>query len=96
MKIIITYLIAFLTPLGSLNFGHYNSYFLANFLFFHVNLKAKKFDPVKKVSVFYLLRFLRNGVLTVKVDAVVSVKCADIYIYIMIGYWDTSYTRLDC
>ena len=37
---------------------------MANFLFFHVDLKAiKTIDPVKKVSVLYLLRFLRNVVL---------------------------------
>ena len=48
-----------MTPLGSPHFGHLNSYFLANFLLFHVDLKAiKAFDQVKKVSVLYLLRFL--------------------------------------
>ena len=37
---------------------------MANFLFYHVDLKAiKTIDPVKRVSVLYLVRFLRNVVL---------------------------------
>ena len=52
---------------------------MANFLLFHAYLKAiKAFDPVKKVSVIYLLRFFAES--CVKVDAMVSLKWHGPYI----------------
>ena len=64
VKIIITYIIRVFDTTGESNFWALKFFFLANFLFFHVDLKAiKANDPVKNVSVLYLLRFLRNVVL---------------------------------
>ena len=61
---LITYLICVFDTTWESKFGHQNSYFLANFVLIHADLKAiKAFDPVKKVSVLYLLRLLRNVVL---------------------------------
>ena len=64
--------------------GTKNSYFLANFLCFHVDLKAiKANDPVKNVSVLYLLRFLRKVVLKLMPWCKMA---TDIYTYIVSLY----------
>ena len=66
VKIIITYLIRVFDTT-------WESKFWALKFLFHVDLKAiKANDPVKKISVSYLLRFFAEG--RVKVDALVSVK----------------------
>ena len=86
VKIIVTYLIRVFDTTWESKFWALKFLFLGQLLIFHFDLKAiKAFDPVKKVSVLYLLRILR------KFDALVSVKCADIYIYIYIlmGYPET-------
>ena len=64
MKIIITYLNRVFDATWESKFWALTLLFLGLFLFFHVDLKAiEAFDPVKKVSVLYLVRVLQNVVL---------------------------------
>ena len=74
VNIIVTYLIRVFDTTWEYKFWTLKFLFLGQFFnFFHADLKAiKAFEPVKKFSVLYLLRFFAER--RVKVDAMVSVK----------------------